>query len=74
MKREGQVWRETDADAAQCVGLVVNSRHDDFLDCEKHEMLILSSRFAPHVGRIQTWNEDERTNSWDTYDGLERVS
>jgi hypothetical protein len=74
VKREGQVWCETDTDAGLCVGLVISSQHDDVLDSERHEVLILSSRNERAVGFTQVWHEDERTNSWDTYDGLVRVS
>jgi hypothetical protein len=75
--REGQVWRELSAheDGGQrCIGVVVRSYHDDYLDAERHELMILYSMYELHEGQTQTWNEDELTGDWDAYDGLERVS
>lgn len=75
--REGQVWRELaalDEDGQCCIGVVVRSYHDDFLDAERHELMILHSIHELHEGRTQTWNEDELTGDWDVYPGLERLS
>lgn len=77
MKREGQVWREllaADEGGQCCVGLVVRSTHDDFLDAERHELVILCSVHPLQEGRTQIWNENEITGDWDVYGGLERLS
>lgn len=71
--RVGQVWKETSETGTHDVGVVVESKFDKYLIGYRHTLAILDSDDPQRVGLSQSWNEDDLTKLWDTYEGLERL-
>lgn len=72
--RVGQAWKETCETGTHDVGVVIESKFDEYLTGYRHTLMILGSDDPRRVGLPQTWNEDDRTELWDTYEGLERLT
>jgi hypothetical protein len=70
--REGQVWCEMSVlDSPSLIGIIIRSRKVQDWTC--HDLVIIDSIHG-REGDTITWNEDECTGTWDTYNGLRRVS
>ena len=74
MNRVGQVWKETGGTGTHDVGVVIESEFDRHSISYRHTLVILGSDEPRRVGKLQSWNEDEATELWDMYEGLERLA